>query len=99
MTQPQFPSTEPAAQTLTLLESRLRRLEYLVSGHASLSPTTTISDTTPPSPAQKQQAVSQRLSNLEHDLQTLAKKSPLVNEVLQLRAPPRQAPLLQRTLR
>lgn len=84
MTQPLASNAEPAAQTLTLLESRLHRLEYLISGQTSLSPTT--SDTALPSPHEKHQAFSQRLSNLEHDLQTLAKKSPLVNEVLQLRA-------------
>ena len=62
-------------ETLELLESRIRRIEYAITGgteHTSEAPPHASS-------------VWSRLGNLERGLQALAQKSEVVSELLQLR--------------
>ena len=70
-----------ALTTLGLLDDRLRRLEYLVTGAAN--PYSTASNVI--TPVHANETVSACLEQLENDLQKLRRKNGLVEEVLRLR--------------
>ncbi|OJD23794.1 hypothetical protein ACJ73_04854 [Blastomyces percursus] len=76
-------TTETAADTIELLESRLRRIEYLLTGEASwtgepprLTTATGIGEGEKPATT--------RLAKLEYELKTLANRVPAVRAVLSL---------------
>ena len=70
-----------AGATLELLEVRLRRLEYLLTGDANWA-----GQPKPvPRPETLDDTVARRLARLEADLERLSKKLPAVHDVLQLR--------------
>lgn len=73
--------TSTAADTIELLETRLRRLEYLLTGNASWS-----GEPIPvsPGPVPQKESVSSRLAALEHGLRGLGAKVPAVKDVLRL---------------
>ncbi|KAK5170538.1 uncharacterized protein LTR77_005126 [Saxophila tyrrhenica] len=64
-----------SADTLSLLETRLQRLDYLLNGDTGPSEETTTS-------RQHHGSAAARLRVLERSLQSLATKSPTVNEIL-----------------
>ncbi|EGC47280.1 nuclear distribution protein RO10 [Histoplasma capsulatum var. duboisii H88] len=77
---------ETAADTIELLESRLRRIEYLLSGESSwtgeprrLTTATGVGDGEKPAMT--------RLAKLEYELKALANKVPAVRDVLALSRP------------
>ncbi|KAK3719980.1 hypothetical protein LTR37_004103 [Vermiconidia calcicola] len=70
-------SKETAADTLSLLEERIRRVKYVINGHNDW-------DTEWPPEAQDGGSATSRLRALERSLQSLAAKSPTVTEVLAL---------------
>ncbi|EEH02866.1 conserved hypothetical protein [Histoplasma capsulatum G186AR] len=79
-------SVETAADTIELLESRLRRIEYLLSGESSwtgeprrLTTATGVGDGEKPAMT--------RLAKLEYELKALANKVPAVRDVLALSRP------------
>jgi hypothetical protein len=69
-----------AGATIELLEARLRRLEYLLTGDTKW----TGQPTTPPKPDTLDDTVARRLTRLESDLEALSKSKAAVREVLQL---------------
>ncbi|PGH09995.1 hypothetical protein GX51_00261 [Blastomyces parvus] len=76
-------STETAADTIELLESRLRRIEYLLTGEATwtgepprLTTATGFGEGVKPATT--------RLAKLEYELKTLANRVPAVRDVLGL---------------
>ena len=83
MTAPQAddPITSTAADTIELLETRLRRLEYLLTGNASWS-----GEPVPVSQTRTAQkdSVSTRLAALEQGLKELSAEVPAVKDVLRL---------------
>lgn len=80
-----------AGATIELLESRLRRLTYLLTGDANWSGI----PTAPAKPASLEESVSRRLLHLERDLERLSRNNPAVRDVLLLRMiPPFLASLL-----
>lgn len=70
-----------AGATIELLESRLRRLTYLLTGDANW----TGIPTAPAKPASLEESVSRRLLHLERDLERLSRNNPAVQDVLLLR--------------
>ena len=66
-----------ALATLDLLEIRLRRLEFAITGKTRLSPQNP--------PSKHEQTIAQRMSSLERGLEQLAKNSSVVSDLLQLR--------------
>ncbi|KAL1957732.1 hypothetical protein VTO42DRAFT_5575 [Malbranchea cinnamomea] len=73
--------TSTAADTIELLEARLRRLEYLLTGNSSWSgEAVRVSSTRTP----QKDSVTSRLAVLEHDLKGLSAKVPAVRDVLRL---------------
>lgn len=73
-----------AGATIELLEARLRRLTYLLTGDANW----TGAPTAPAKPASLDDSVSRRLLRLERDLEKLSRTIPTVRDVVQLRASP-----------
>jgi hypothetical protein len=73
-----------AAATIELLEARLRRLEYFLTGDAQW----TGQPTSAPKPESLEDTVSRRLAHLESDLEALSKSKPAVRDLLQLCAFP-----------
>ncbi|KAK1144512.1 hypothetical protein N8T08_005385 [Aspergillus melleus] len=69
-----------AGATIELLESRLRRLTYLLTGDANW----TGIPTAPAKPASLEESVSRRLLHLERDLERLSRNNPAVRDVLLL---------------
>jgi hypothetical protein len=70
-----------AGATIELLEARLQRLTYLLTGDASWTGT----PTAPAKPASLDDTVSRRLLRLEKNLENLSRNIPAVRDVLQLR--------------
>ncbi|GAB1208021.1 hypothetical protein APSETT445_006758 [Aspergillus pseudonomiae] len=71
-----------AGATIELLESRLRRLTYLLTGDANWTGV----PTAPAKPASLDDSVSRRLLSLERELERLSRNIPAVRDVLLLRA-------------
>lgn len=70
-----------AGATIELLETRLRRLTYLLTGDANWT-----GEPTPPAkPASLDDSISRRLLRLEKDLERLSRNIPAVRDVLSLR--------------
>lgn len=65
-----------ATETIDLLEARLRRIEFVLSGKDGSSTTTSDVNTT---------SAVQRLADLEHSLHQLASKSRVAQDILTLR--------------
>ncbi|KAL2844777.1 hypothetical protein BJY01DRAFT_214808 [Aspergillus pseudoustus] len=72
--------TKTASSTLHLLESRLHRLTYLLTGDAAW----TGSPTPPAKPASYEETISRRLLHLESELERLRDKSAVARDVLGL---------------
>ena len=70
-----------ARATIELLESRLRRLTYLLTGDANWTGV----PTAPAKPASLDDSVSRRLLSLERELERLSRNIPAVRDVLLLR--------------
>ena len=70
-----------AGATIELLETRLRRLTYLLTGDANW----TGNPTPPAKPASLDDSVSRRLLRLERDLEKLSRNIPAIRDVLSLR--------------
>ncbi|OJD10958.1 hypothetical protein AJ78_08170 [Emergomyces pasteurianus Ep9510] len=77
-------STETAADTIELLESRLRRIEYLLTGEASWTGEPQRITTATGVGGGGEKPATTRLAELEHELKTLANKVPAVRDVLGL---------------
>ncbi|PGH12296.1 hypothetical protein AJ79_04362 [Helicocarpus griseus UAMH5409] len=79
-------STDTAADTIELLESRLRRIEYLLTGEASWTgEQPRIAATTGSSSSSSgEKPATTRLAELEYELKGLASKVPAVRDVLGL---------------
>lgn len=73
-----------AGATIELLEARLRRLAYLLTGATDWTGV----PTTPEKPASLDETVSRRLVRLESELERLSRRVPAVRDVLQLRMSP-----------
>lgn len=73
-----------AGATIELLEARLRRLTYLLTGTTDWTGV----PTTPEKPASLDETVSRRLAQLESELERLSRGVPAVRDVLQLRMYP-----------
>ncbi|KAB8236070.1 hypothetical protein ETB97_009704 [Aspergillus alliaceus] len=69
-----------AGATIELLESRLRRLTYLLTGDANWTGV----PTAPAKPASLDESVSRRLLQLEQELENLSRNIPAVRDVLLL---------------
>ncbi|PLN81569.1 nuclear distribution protein RO10 [Aspergillus taichungensis] len=69
-----------AGATLELLEARLHRLTYLLTGDATWSGI----PTPPPKPASLDETVSKRLQKLERDLNKLSREVPAVRDMIHL---------------
>ncbi|KAL3486715.1 hypothetical protein BJX62DRAFT_241681 [Aspergillus germanicus] len=72
--------TKTASSTLHLLESRLHRLTYLLTGDAAW----TGSPTPPAKPSSYEETISRRLLHLESELERLRDKSAVARDVLGL---------------
>jgi CRP-like cAMP-binding protein len=70
-----------AGATIELLEARLRRLTYLLTGATDWNGV----PTTPEKPASFDETVTRRLARLETELEQLSRSIPAVRDVLQLR--------------
>lgn len=70
-----------AGATIELLEARLRRLSYLLTGATEWTGV----PTTPEKPASLDETVSRRLARLERELEKLSRSVPAVRDVVQLR--------------
>lgn len=73
-----------AGATIELLEARLRRLSYLLTGATEW----TGIPTTPEKPASHEETVSRRVARLERELEKLSRSVPAVRDVIQLRTSP-----------
>lgn len=73
-----------AGATIELLEARLRRLTYLLTGATDWTGV----PTTPEKPASLDESVSRRLARLESELERLSRGVPAVRDVLQIRMYP-----------
>ncbi|EEP78826.1 predicted protein [Uncinocarpus reesii 1704] len=73
--------TSTAADTIELLETRLRRIEYLLTGGTSW---TGEPERLPGPPASARESVAARLAGLERELRVLSTKVPAVQDVLKL---------------
>ncbi|OJJ48313.1 hypothetical protein ASPZODRAFT_150565 [Penicilliopsis zonata CBS 506.65] len=69
-----------AGATIELLEARLRRLNYLLTGDTSWTGV----PAAPPKPDTLDETASRRLARLERELERLSKSIPAVREVIQL---------------
>ncbi|KAJ5191254.1 uncharacterized protein N7498_010239 [Penicillium cinerascens] len=69
-----------AGATIELLEARLRRLSYLLTGATEW----TGIPTTPEKPASHEETVSRRVARLERELEKLSRSVPAVRDVIQL---------------
>lgn len=69
-----------ASATTELLEGRLQRLEYLLTGDSQW----TGQPSAPPKPESLDDTVARRLSRLETALSSLSKSNPAVHDLLQL---------------
>jgi hypothetical protein len=65
-----------AIETIDLLEARLRRIEYAVSGQVGEAPGSTPDSTAP---------IAKRLADVEQSLYQLASKSRVIQDLLMLR--------------
>ncbi|KAJ0427014.1 hypothetical protein BJY00DRAFT_306999 [Aspergillus carlsbadensis] len=72
--------TKTASSTLHLLESRLHRLTYLLTGDAAW----TGSPTSPAKPSSHEETISRRLLHLESELERLRDRSAVARDVLGL---------------
>ncbi|KAK2794020.1 hypothetical protein FQN50_009954 [Emmonsiellopsis sp. PD_5] len=85
---PPPPSSDTAADTIELLESRLRRIEYLLTGEASWTGESGVRNWNVAGAGgnanSEQQPATTRLAELEYELKSLAKKVPAVRDVLAL---------------
>lgn len=70
-----------AGATIELLEARLRRLTYLLTGATDW----TGIPTAPEKPASLDETISRRVTRLEKELERLSRNVPAVRDVLQLR--------------
>lgn len=70
-----------ASATIELLEARLRRLSYLLTGGSDWTGV----PSTPEKPASLDETVSRRLARLERELEKLSRNVPAVRDVIQLR--------------
>jgi hypothetical protein len=70
-----------AGATIELLEARLRRLSYLLTGATEW----TGIPTTPEKPASHEETVSRRVARLERELEKLSRSVPAVRDVIRLR--------------
>lgn len=70
-----------AGATIELLEARLHRLSYLLTGNSDWIGI----PNTPSKPTSHDETISRRLSSLEKELQKLSKSVPAVREIIQLR--------------
>jgi hypothetical protein len=70
-----------AGATIELLEARLRRLSYLLSGGTDWTGV----PSTPEKPTSLDETVSRRLARLERELEKLSRNVPAVRDVIQLR--------------
>lgn len=70
-----------ASATIELLEARLRRLSYLLTGGTDWTGV----PSTPEKPASLDETVSCRLARLERELEKLSRNVPAVRDVIQLR--------------
>jgi CRP-like cAMP-binding protein len=70
-----------AGATIELLEARLRRLTYLLTGSTDWTGV----PTTPEKPTSLDETVARRLARLESELERLSRSVPAVRDVLQLR--------------
>lgn len=70
-----------ASATIELLEARLRRLSYLLTGGTDWTGV----PSTPEKPASLDETASRRLARLERDLEKLSRAVPAVRDVIQLR--------------
>ena len=80
MTETILSGQDAALQTLSMLETRLRRLEFLIDGTTSLTPAEALT----PHDGDKKTTISARMSSVEEDLRRLEAKSPLVERILKL---------------
>lgn len=80
-----------ASATIELLESRLRRLSYLLTGDSHWTGEPSL----PIKPDNLDETVSRRLLRLEKDLERLSRNIPAIFDVIQLRtsSPPHTFPL------
>ncbi|CAL5872037.1 uncharacterized protein PFLUO_LOCUS6294 [Penicillium psychrofluorescens] len=69
-----------AGATIELLEARLRRLSYLLTGASDYTGV----PTTPDRPDSLDETVSRRVARLDHELEKLSRSVPAVRDVLQL---------------
>lgn len=72
-----------ASATIELLESRLRRLSYLLTGDSHWTGEPSL----PLKPDNLDETVSRRLFRLEKDLERLSRNIPAIYDVIQLRTP------------
>ena len=70
-----------AGATIELLEARLRRLTYLLTGATDWTGV----PTAPEKPTSLDETVSRKLARLERELERLSRSVPAVRDVLQLR--------------
>lgn len=70
-----------AGATIELLEARLRRLAYLLTGATAWTGV----PTTPEKPTSLDATVSRRVARLERELEKLSRSVPAVRDVVQLR--------------
>lgn len=73
-----------AGATIELLEARLRRLSYLLTGASDYTGV----PTTPDRPDSLDETVSRRVDHLNSELEKLSRSVPAVRDVLQLRMSP-----------
>lgn len=76
--------TSTATETLELLESRLRRIEYLLTGKTNWAGEPERVSSTSPENTNNDEPVTSRLAELERDLKQLSSTVPAVRDVLTL---------------
>ncbi|KAI2077029.1 hypothetical protein LOZ37_002957 [Ophidiomyces ophidiicola] len=81
--------TSTAADTISLLETRLRRVEYLLTGRTSWSGEP---ERVAAPPASAAETVAARLAGLERELKVLSAQAPAVQDVLKLYVRPDDGP-------
>lgn len=77
-------TTNTAADTIELLETRLRRIEFLLTGQTNWAGEP---EQAAEPPASVRETVSARLAELEHGLRRLSARVPAVQDVLKLCTP------------
>lgn len=83
-----------AGATIELLEARLRRLSFLLTGSSDWIGV----PSTPSKPTTHDETVSRRLARLEKELEKLSKSVPAVRDIIQLRLCPLPLPLQHRRI-